>query len=79
MNRVFYELLITNAKCEIKNLDYLLIRARNGFFAEKSIDHAIEHVKKTEKFLTEAKNIYSDDIQSPPTKVDHPHTLSRLS
>lgn len=62
MNRVFYTTLISNAKCEIKNLDYLLIRATSGFFAEKSIDQAIDHLKKTQDHLIQAKKMYSDDI-----------------
>lgn len=78
MNRVFYALHISNAKNEIKNLDYLLIRATSGFFAEKSIEKAIDHLKKTQDHLIEAKKVYSDDIQLP-VKADHLHTLSRLS
>ena len=62
MNRVFYTRLISNAKYEIKNLDYLLIRATSGFFAEKSIDQAIDHLKKTQDHLIQAKKLYSDDI-----------------
>ena len=62
MNRVFYTRLISNAKYEIKNLDYLLIRATSGFFAEKSIDQAIDHLKKTQDHLIQEKKLYSDDI-----------------
>ena len=78
MNRVFYTTLISNAKYEIKNLDYLLIRATSGFLPEKSIDQAIDHLKKTQNHLIEAKKIYSKDIHLS-IKVDYPHTLTHLS
>uniref|UniRef100_A0A6C0EQB5 HEPN domain-containing protein n=1 Tax=viral metagenome TaxID=1070528 RepID=A0A6C0EQB5_9ZZZZ len=55
MNRVFYGTFISHAKNELKNLDYLLIRATNGFLPEKSIDEAIYYLKKTQEHLTQAK------------------------
>ena len=61
MNRVFYGTFISHAKNELKNLDYLLIRATNGFLPEKSIDEAIYYLKKTQEHLTQAKK----ELQTP--------------
>ena len=64
MNRVFYGKLISNATCELKNLDCLLIRATSGFFPEKSIDEAISHLKKSQEYLDKAKKFINDPTKS---------------
>lgn len=55
MNNIFYGRFLSNAISELKNLDYLLIRATNGFLPEKSLDEAIIHLKKTQEHLSTAK------------------------
>ena len=63
MNRLFYGKLLSNATHEIKNLDYLLIRATSGFFPEKSIDEALIHLKKSQEYLDKAKKFINNPNQ----------------
>ncbi len=67
MHKVFFGTLICHAQSELKHVTPLLTRATNQFLTEKSIDQAIEHLRRSEEHLIKAKQSYS--ITHPP-----PHT-----
>jgi prefoldin subunit 5 len=78
MHKVFYGTLISHAKNELRNIDHLLIRVERKFLFETSIDQAIEHLKKTQKHLLEAKKEYQDSI-GPSYSHSSSSSLSNIS
>jgi len=67
MNRVFFGTLISHAESHIKEVKPLLARASNRFLTEKSIDEAIEHLRKSTEHLINAKQSYINHL--PPSRV----------
>lgn len=88
MNKAFYATLILHAKNELSHMNYLLVRANSGFFAERSIDQAIEHLQLTKDYLLKAKQSYIStrppsqnqiQIQNPLPDLESPRKQSYLS
>jgi len=55
MNKVAVTQLLLQAKYQIREMSVHLIRAESNFFREKSIDLALQDLKKTQKMLELAK------------------------
>jgi hypothetical protein len=87
MNKAFYATLILHAKNELSHMNYLLVRANSGFFAERSIDQAIEHLQLTKDYLLKAKQSYIStrpptqniQIHNPLPDLESPRKQSYLS
>jgi hypothetical protein len=76
MNRAFFGTLISHAESHIKQVTPLLTRASNRFLTEKSIDEAIEHLRKSTEHLLNAKQSYITQSLPPPPPL---HKQARLS
>lgn len=82
MNKVFFGTLISHAKNELNPIHSLLARASNHFLTEKSIDEAINHLKRSQELLLTAKRNYrhqQDHQSSHHHPQSHPHIQEHLS
>lgn len=61
MQKVFFGTLISHAQHELTHIQPLLVRASNRFFTEKSIDEAIERLRRSQEQLLLAKQSYIID------------------
>jgi prefoldin subunit 5 len=77
MSKLFFGTLISHAKNELRNIDHLLIRVDRNFLLERSIDQVIEHLRKTQEHLIEAKKQYQDSMG--PSKSSTALSSSSLS
>ena len=78
MSKLFFGTLISYAKNELRNIDHLLIRVDRNFLLERSIDQVLEHLRKTQEHLIEAKKQYQDSI-GPSRSLSASSSSSSLS